>query len=362
MSKDYYKILNISKSASDDEIKRAYRKLAQEYHPDKPGGSAEKFKEINEAYQILSDRQKRAQYDRFGSNFEQAGSGPQGYGGSADFSDIFDMFGAGRRKSGTSFGWEDIFEGAFSGFDGNAEINKGQDIIIDMNISLENAALGLEKEVEIYKGVKCDKCKGSGAEQNSGFKKCETCRGKGKIEERRQMGFFSFSQSRECPTCHGRGETPVKRCSKCGGDGRIKENQRIKIKIPAGINDGEILQLTGQGGAGLFNAAAGNLFIKIHILPHRDFKRKGPDLYYQQIISFTQAVLGDKIKIPTLEGNTIINIPAGIESGTVLRLEGGGIRSRRGKGDLFVEIKIKTPKKVSEKTKKLLKELDQEIQ
>lgn len=360
MAKDYYKILGISKSASDDEIKRAYRKLAQECHPDKPGGNAEKFKEINEAYQILSDKQKRANYDRFGSDFNQAGSGFQG-GGFQDFSDIFDMFGAGRKKSGASFGWEDIFGGAFNGFGGETEEKRGQDILIDLNITLENAANGILKQLEIYKGVRCEKCKGSGGEQNSGFKKCNICHGKGKIEERRQMGFFAFSQVRPCDACHGRGEIPVKKCSKCGGDGRIKENSRIEIQVPAGIDDGEMLKIIKQGEAGMFGAPAGDLLIRVHVLPHNDFKRKGNNLYYQQVISFTQAVLGDKINIPTLEGNTNINIPAGIESGAILRLEGRGIQSRRGKGDLFVEIKIRTPKKVSNKARKLLEELEKEL-
>lgn len=380
MSKDYYKVLGVEKNVSNEEIKKAYRRLAQQYHPDKNGGNTEKFKEINEAYQVLSDPQKRAQYDQFGTTFEHGGPGGFGgpgspfgghgspFGGFQDFSDIFDIFGGKRRES--SFKWEDIFEGVFDTGAGSANRRRGQDIAIDITISLEEAAQGAEKEINLYKSFVCPVCQGSGAEPGSGVKQCELCHGKGQIEERHRAGFFSFSQVRECHQCRGRGEKPIKNCSKCGGDGRVKENKKIKIIIPAGIEDGQILRLAGQGEAGLFGVQLGDLYVTIHILPHSKFKRSGKDLYFQQSISFTQAVLGDKIKVPTLDGDILLKIPAGIESGAILRLQGKGVRRgpaspNRGeqtKGDLLVEIKIKTPKRVSEKTKRLLNELKKEIE
>lgn len=365
MAKDYYKLLGVAKNASEEEIKKAYRRLAQQYHPDKTGGNTEKFKEINEAYQVLSDSQKRAQYDQFGTTFEHGGPGDFGgpgspFGGFQDFSDIFDIFGGKRKES--SFKWEDVFEGVFDTGAGSATRRRGQDVSIDVTISLVEAAQGAEKEINLYKGVVCSVCRGNGAESGFGFKQCEVCNGKGQIEERRRAGFFSFSQVRECHQCRGRGDRPIKNCSKCGGDGRVKENKKIKIIIPSGIEDGQILRLSNQGEAGLFGVQPGDLYVAIHILPHSKFRRSGKDIYFQQLISFTQAVLGDKIKVPTLDGDVLLKIPAGIESGSVLRLHGKGIRKGQTKGDLLVEIKIKTPKRVSEKAKKLLSELKKEIE
>ena len=363
MAKDYYKILGITRSASDEEVKKAYRRLAQQYHPDKVGGNAEKFKEINEAYQILSDKQKKSQYDQFGTTSEQpGGNGGFGGGGFQDFSDIFDMFGGGRQGGGSTFKWEDVFGSVFEEAERPSAKKRGQDIVIDLTISLEEAARGLRKEIEISKGIVCPHCHGQGAEPGSDLKKCETCKGRGKIEERQRVGFFSVSQVRECPQCSGRGEIPAKKCAKCGGDGRIRERQRLTADIPTGIADNEVIRFMGQGEAGLFGVKPGDLYIKIHVSPHSKFKREGNNLYYQQFISFTQAVLGDKIEVPTLEGNIVLKISAGIESGTVLRLQDKGIKTARGKGDLFIEIRIKTPKRISDKGKKLLEELRKEIE
>lgn len=364
MNKNYYQILGISKDASDIEIKKAYRKLAHQYHPDKSGGDAKKFKEINEAYQILSDKQKRTQYDRFGTVFEQGrpSGGGANDGGFQDFSDIFD--GSFSGGGGANFGWEDIFGNIFGGASENRaqKQKRGKDIYVDLNITLEEAAFGVNKIIDLYKGVICDSCKGSGAEHGFEIKQCDICRGSGKIEERRQAGFFSFSQTRECDRCHGRGKIPAKNCSKCGGDGRIKQNKKISIDIPAGIEDTQIIRVLDEGEMGKFGAQAGDLYVAIHIIPHSKFNRRGNDLYYQQYISFTQAALGDKIKVPVLNGEVILQIPAGIESGTMLKLKDKGIRKMGRVGSLLVEIKIKTPKKISKKGKKLLEELEQELE
>ncbi|OGZ34252.1 MAG: molecular chaperone DnaJ [Candidatus Portnoybacteria bacterium RBG_13_41_18] len=372
MPKDYYEILGVAKNASPDEIKRAYRKLAHEFHPDK-GGDAEKFKQINEAYQVLGDPQKRAQYDQFGANFEQAraGGGFGGFNGFRDFSsyaDAFDFFKQGGQGSEFEYGnLGDIFEQVFGNSSrrssrGAGRKQKGQDFSLDAEITLDEAASGAEKEFNLYLGVFCSRCGGSGAEPGSAIHDCLRCKGRGQIEETRSAGFFSFSQVKICPECQGIGKKPEKVCSRCGGDGRVKEYKNITVKIPTGIEDGQIISLRGQGEAGKQGAPPGDLYITIHIKPHKLFQRQGENLYLELEISFTQAVLGDKIEIPTLFGSVELKIPDGIESGTVIRLKDKGISrlSGRGYGDLLVKIKIKTPKKLSRSQKDLIERLKEE--
>jgi len=376
MPEDYYKILGVSKNASPDEIKRAYRRLAQQYHPDK-GGDPAKFKEVNEAYQVLSDPQKRSQYDQFGTTFEQAkaGGGFQGFEGFRDFSsfaDAFDFFGGGDQRSSRQrgqpaegFGFEDIFENIFGGGTrARGRRSRGADINIDLEISLEEAYRGVEREINLYKGVICPSCKGSGAESGSKVKACPTCKGHGQVEERTRGGFFSFSQVKICPTCVGAGKKPEKVCPQCGGDGRIKDSKTLKVKIPPGIQNGQIVNLAGQGDAAAMGGSPGDLYIRVHVRPDPRFRREGDDLLYELAISFSQAALGDKIEVPTLSGWLNLKIPEGLESGSTIRLEDKGMPhlQRRGFGDMRVRVKVKTPKNLSKKAKELLGELKKEVE
>ncbi|HRY52790.1 MAG TPA: molecular chaperone DnaJ [Candidatus Portnoybacteria bacterium] len=364
MSKDYYKILGVAKNASSDEIKRAYRKLAQQHHPDK-GGNQEKFKEVNEAYQVLSDPQKKSQYDQYGTTFEQAQArgGAHGFEGFRDFSSFAEAFNSGQNNGG---GFENIFESIFGGGGGQragrSGRRKGQDIGVDVEISLEEAFKGVDKEINLRKAVVCDKCAGSGGEPGSKIKTCSTCKGAGQVEQRAGGGFFSFSQVVVCPDCGGAGKKPEKPCSKCGGDGRVKESHSLRVKIPAGIQSGQVISLSGQGEAGGRGATAGDLYITVHLRPDPRFTREGDNLFYDLPISFSQAALGDKIEIPTLSGWISLKIPEGIESGTSIRLEGKGMPrlQRRGFGDMMVRVKVKTPKHLSRKGKELLEELKKE--
>lgn len=366
MPKDYYEILGVAKNASPDEVKRAYRKLAQQYHPDK-GGDAQKFKEVNEAYQVLSDPQKRAQYDRFGAGFEQAraGGGFSGFDGFRDFSSYAEAFG---NNGSFDFGnLGDIFEEVFNvsgsrSQRGGGHKQRGQDVAIDAEITLEEVARGAEKEFELYEGVVCSRCGGSGAEPGSTLKECPRCKGRGQIRETTRAGFFSFSQTSICPECGGLGRKPEKICSKCGGDGRTKEYKKIMVKIPAGIQDGQVISLRAQGEAGTRGSTPGDLYLTIHTRPHKLFRRKGDDLYYDAEISFTQASLGDKIEMPTLDGIIDLQIPEGIESGTLIRLRNKGMPrlQEKGRGDLLVKIKIRTPKKLSRAQKELIERLKKE--
>jgi len=374
MAKDYYEILGVSKDASDEEIKRAYRRLAQKYHPDK-GGDEKKFKEINEAYQVLSDKEKRAQYDRFGTTFEQAQArgGFTGFEGFRDFSsfaEAFDIFGSRRPfdfAEGKSFEFDfgdlgDIFSDIF-GTKTATKTRRGQDISLDLEISLEEAAKGGEKEIEIYKSVVCPKCKGSGGEPGASIKECPSCQGTGRISQTKRSGFFTFTKTDICPSCHGQGKRPTSFCSRCGGDGRIKETKHLKVKIPAGIENNQIIKLSGQGEAAPFGGQSGDLYLTVIIKPHPYFKRKGDDLYFDLSLNFTQAALGDKIEIPTLDGFIKLKIPPGIESGEIIRVKGKGMPHfrRYGRGDLMVKIHVKTPKKLSKKAKEMLEKLKDEF-
>ena len=361
MGKDYYKILGISRNASDEEIKRAFRRLAHKYHPDTKGGGDEaKFKEVNEAYQVLSDPERRAKYDQFGTDFEQGGYQPwnwedfvQAYGpqqARVDFSDFFKGFGE----------FEDIFSEIFgTKTRRKRETLAGEDININIDISFKEAVFGTKREVELYKRVRCPRCKGKGYESGIKIITCPTCRGTGQITTTRQTFLGSFTQVSTCPDCRGEGKKPEKYCPRCGGDGRVKEYKKIRIKIPAGIDSGQTIRVSGQGEAGIKGGPYGDLYVQVRVAPHKYFKREGYNLKVDLPISFTQAVLGDRVEIETLDGKIKLDIPAGTQSGEVFVIKGKGIPKLQGagRGDLLVKIEVVIPKRLSRKERKLIQEL-----
>jgi len=345
MSKDYYSILGVSENASKEEIKRAYRRLAHQYHPDKNGGDDKKFKEVNEAYQVLSNDQKRQQYDQFGTAFDQ--------GGFSGFEDIFKGF------SGQRFeGFGDIFGDIFSG-SGFRRKQKGKDIVVDIEIDLEDAFKGVKKEIKLKKLTICSNCRGSGGEPGSGKKKCPNCNGSGQIEQTKRTFFGVFSQVITCSECDGKGEIPEKSCKKCRGTGRIHDIEEIKVDLPAGVDDGQTIRLTGKGEMPKKEGVPGDLYIRVHLKKHKLFERKGDDIFYNLSLKFTQAVSGDKVEIPTLEQTVKLKIPQGTESGKTFRLAEKGMPRVNGigRGDLYVKVNIKVPKRLS---KKLIEDLKKE--
>jgi len=366
--KDYYKILGIAKGASKDEIKKAYRRLAHEHHPDK-GGDQQKFKEINEAYQVLGDDTKRAQYDQFGSAFDQQGRG--GYGGQGPFGG-FDFSSQGGNFQGFDFGgFEDVFESFFGGGGGGARQAKrgqrkdrGADVVVSLPLTFMEAALGVKKDISFSAQALCKKCSGSGQGENSKQITCKTCNGKGHIEQVRNTMFGAFRQAVECEKCSGTGKILENPCTECKGEGRIKEIKKVSVNIPGGIEDGQTVKMSSAGSAGLRSAASGDLYIKVSVSGYNEhgFERRGPDIYYTRQISYSQAVLGDKVDVPTIHGEVKLKIPAGIESGTVLRIAGKGASRMQGfgNGDMYVKIVLKVPKNISRKAKQLLEELKNE--
>lgn len=362
MAKNYYDLLGVGKSASDDEIKKAYRKLAHKYHPDKQGGDAEKFKEINEAYQVLSDKTKRGQYDKFGQTFDQRGGGGQGFGG-FDFSGFQQGFGGQGQEFEFGEGFEDIFSNIFGGGFGGSQRKDsrkaGRDIQIDAEISFEEMVSGAHREASLMRRVVCDVCHGSGGEPGAKEETCPTCKGNGKVQKNVQSFFGSFAQVVTCPTCEGNGKTFSKKCHKCGGDGRVREEQSIKFDIPAGISNGQTISLQGQGEAGERGARSGDLYVNIHVRPHKTFQRKENDIHSTEHIQFSQAVLGDKIIVETIEGKVSMKIPAGTQSGEVFRVKGKGvpILQRNGRGDQMVKIIVDIPKSPSREQKRIIEEL-----
>lgn len=372
-NKDYYDILGVSKNATDDEIKKAYRRLALKHHPDKEGGNEAKFKEINEAYQVLSDKQKRVQYDQFGSTFDQAGAGAGAGFGGFDFSGFSNAFRNG--QGGFKFEFGDEAGGGFGDIFGDLfgqrgqetkEQKRGNDVSVDVDIDLEDAAMGIEREISIYISSLCNKCKGTGAEEGSKVKTCKKCSGKGFVKKEKRTMFGYFSQMEACEDCGGEGLIIEKACKKCGGDGRVKETKTIKVKIPAGISSGQTIRISGQGEAGIRpgsgKSSPGDLYITIHIKPHEKFERKGDNIFYKLDINYSQAVLGDQAEIPTLYGKLKLKIPAGIQSGKIIKISEKGMPhlEARGRGDMFVVVQVNTPDKLSKKQKQLIEELRNE--
>jgi len=357
--KDYYEILGVSRDASEQEIKKTYRKLALKYHPDrapedKKKEYEEKFKEISQAYRVLSDEEKKTQYDQYGQTFE----GAQGFPfGQQDFHSFHEAFGG--QDIFEDLGFGRIFEEMF-GFGSRSRakpnVQYGQDISLDIDIDLEDSFHGKEREISLRKMIVCPKCKGKGGQS---LKKCPVCQGSGYEQINSRSLFGIFIQQRPCSQCNGRGEIPEKVCSECRGHGRIKQTEKIKVTIPAGIENGQILKLTGQGDAGLYNGPAGDLFVNIHLRPHKHFQRQSDNLIFNLNINFAQAALGDKIEIPLLDGKINLKIPSGIQPGEMIKLKDKGMPRLygRGNGDLIVKIQVDIPKKVSRKQKKIIKEL-----
>jgi molecular chaperone DnaJ len=356
MNKDYYNILGVSKNASSDDIKKSYRRLARQYHPDvnKQPGAEEKFKEINEAYQVLGDDRKRANYDQFGS--AEGGFGGQGFGGFEGFD-----FGSFQGDFSNFGNLSDIFETFFGGRQRSARtgaVERGNDLSLELTITLEEAAHGTEREVEISHLVKCPKCNGSGAKAGTTPKKCTTCNGTGQVQRSQRTILGSFTQVMPCPDCRGSGQTITNPCDECRGAGRIRQRTKIKISIPAGIDNGYKLRLEGKGDVGPRGGPTGNLYAFINVKRHPIFRRDGADLYYQYTASITQAALGDEIQIPTIDGTVTLKIPKGTQPATTFRLREKGMPHlhHSTKGDLYILVEVKVPTNLNKKQEELLKE------
>lgn len=345
--RDYYEILGVGKSASQDEIKSAFRKLAKKYHPDvnKEKDAEAKFKEVQEAYAVLSDENKRKQYDQFGHSAFQGG-GAGGFGG-------FDFSG---------FDYEDIFDNIFGGIGGfggrgrGSRATKGNDALIRMKLSFEEAVYGTKKDIDIDVIDECEECNGKGGFDES---TCDKCHGSGTITSEQRTIFGSFLSKTTCPDCKGSGKSYKRKCSHCNGSGRVKTKKTLEVKVPAGVDNGNRLRLSGKGSAGTNGGPNGDLYIEFTVLEHKFYVRDGDDIYLETPITIVEAILGVKKEIPTLYGNVVLTIPEGSESGDKHRIKGKGIQneSSRRKGDMYIVLKVVTPKKISKEQKKIIEAL-----
>lgn len=350
--KDYYAILGIDKTASKDEVKKAFRKLAGKYHPDKKTGDEAKFKEISEAYSVLSDDKKRAEYDTYGRSYaggaQNAGwggfqGGFQGANMEFDLNDLFENFG-------------DMFGG---GFRQNKRQTRGNDISVDIELSFKEAAFGTERTLKLLKTNLCSTCKGSGATQGSEMIECKNCNGHGKIRETRQSILGQFATVRECEQCAGTGKVPKDPCKDCAGAGVKRSEDTITIEIPPGIENGEMIRMTGRGEA-VKSGVPGDLYIKIHVEKHPTIKRNGDDLESTLRVKLTDALLGNSYAIETLDGTLTIKVPEGVKHGEMLRIKGKGVGKGKTRGDFFVKVLIDMPQKLSRNAKKLIEDLRKE--
>ncbi len=360
--RDYYEVLGVSKGASDDEIKKAYRKKAKEYHPDLHPGDAEaeaKFKEANEAYEVLSDSQKKARYDQFG----HAGVDPNyGAGGG-------NPFGGGFGGQGMDFDLGDIFGSFFGGgFGGGRQSNpnaprRGEDVQARVTISFEEAAKGCKRSIDINRVDTCTECHGSGAKAGSSPKTCPDCAGRGFVNVQQRTAFGVISTQKSCPKCSGKGRVIDDPCVKCRGTGRVSTKTSVEVNIPAGIDDRQVFTVRGAGNAGTNGGPKGNLRVAVFVRPHSQFERDGYNVWLEQRVSFTQAALGDNLRIPTLDGDVKFDLPAGTQSETVFSLKGKGIQilNGRGRGDQLVRLVVNVPKNLSSRQKELLREFDAEF-
>lgn len=363
--KDYYSILGITKAATEDEIKTAFRKLAHKYHPDKKGGDEKKFKEVSEAYAVLSDRKRRTEYDTYGRTFAGGGGGGgpfggQGFGGFdfADFARNFGGFSAGGQSAGAEFDLGDIFGEFFGGAQrGRA---RGRDISIDIELPFREAIFGTERRVLIAKQSICATCGGSGAAKGTKLITCASCNGKGEIRETRNSFFGAFSTSRTCPRCYGKGEVPEKTCETCRGEGITRREEEVRIVVPAGIEDGEMIRMPRMGEAAP-GGSTGDLYVKIHVREDRAFVREGNNLITVLPIRFTDALLGGEYHVKSLDGEESLTIPVGVSHGETLRVRGKGVPYGRGsRGDLLVRLEIELPKKLSKTARELIEKLRSE--
>lgn len=360
--KDYYKTLGIDKGASKEEVKKAFRKIAHEHHPDKTKNdpaSAQRFKEASEAYSVLSDDAKRKQYDTFGS----AGPGMGGGGGAGfnpqDFSG-FDFSGFQNGQGGVEFDLGDIFGDFFGGGRGRQQTKRGRDVSIDIQISFEESIFGVERDIIVTKTAQCLTCHGSGAEAGSGMETCKTCNGKGKINETRRSFIGVFSTQRVCDACHGKGQVPKVKCRTCKGDGVLERQQEITVKIPPGIEDGEMVRLGGMGEA-VPAGVPGDMYVKVHVKPHAHIRKQGIDLVSDLRVKLTEALSGASIPFKSLDGELEVSIPEGTNTGDVLRVRGKGVPNERGKrGDLLIRVSVDMPKKLSKTAKAAIEQLKKE--
>lgn len=361
MAKDYYETLGVKKGASKEEIKAAFRKLAHQYHPDKKGGDEKRFKEINEAYQVLSDDEKRKQYDTYGHAGVGAGGGPggfdpSGFGGFGGFQsggfegvDLGDIFG-------------DIF-GGFGGFEGfgggrRERVKRGADIETSVSLTFVEAALGVEKSISLARDVLCEVCKGSGAKPGKGMKQCGTCNGKGRVTEMRRSVFGSFSTVRTCTFCGGSGQIPEEACATCAGKGTVRKKEVVTVSIPPGVQDGEVLRIPGYGES-VQNGIPGDLYVRMGVAPHPVFRREGANLVMDLSIKLTDALLGTTKTFEDLEGKPLeVRVPSGVKHGDILRLKGRGIPTAKGRnGDILVNISVLMPKDLKGEAKKIIEDL-----
>ncbi len=351
--RDYYEVLGVSKGASEDELKKAYRKLAKENHPDLHPGDKEceaRFKEINEAYEVLSDSDKRAKYDQFGhAAFDpNQGFGGGGFGGFEGFGGFGDIFG-------------DIFSG-FGGFGGGGRNpnapRKGDNLRATVNIKFEEAAFGVKKEVFVAKVEQCSDCKGTGCAEGTTAEVCPDCKGTGSVKTTQRTPFGMVQSTGQCPKCKGRGKIIHTPCKSCRGVGSVRRQHKVTVSVPAGIDDGQTISLRGQGNAGINGGPAGDLLITVLVQPHARFERDGASILLEQEVSFAQAALGSEIEVPTLDGKVKLNIPEGTQPGSVFRLKGKGVPYLRanGRGDQFVTVKVAVPKNMSSAQKEALRQ------
>jgi len=353
--KDYYEILGVGKTATEEDIKSAFRRLAQRYHPDKKGGDEAKFKEASEAYSVLGDKKRRAEYDTYGKTF--TGGGPQGFGG-FDFSN-FSNFSDQNAGGGQEFEFDlgDIFGEFFGGGGSPRARSRGRDVSIDIELTFRESIFGTERRVLISKIGTCTACDGSGAKRGTKMSTCTSCNGKGEIKEARKTFFGNFTTARVCPRCQGRGQVPETPCTVCEGVGVAKREEEIQITVPSGVQNGEMIRMPGRGEA-TQGGSAGDLYVKLHVKEDRNFKRDGNNLVMVLPIKLTDALLGKDYRVQSLDGEELVAVPAGVAHGEIIRIRKKGVPHGRGmRGDLLVQIEIQFPKKLSRAAHDLIEKL-----